>query len=50
MRTLDRGLTRPKPMTAIAVKEKLRAGAQSAMDDAHGHATMHHHGDPGTKS
>jgi hypothetical protein len=50
MRTLDRGLTRPKPMTAIAVKEKLRAGAQSAMDDAHGHATMHHHVDPGTKS
>lgn len=51
MRTLDRGLTKPKPMTAIRVKEQLRAGAQSAMVDAHAHAThdLHTHG-TGTKS
>ena len=44
MRTLDRGLIRPKPMTAIQVNEKLRAGAQTALDDARTHGTVHAHG------
>lgn len=50
MRTLDRGLTRPKPMTAIAVKDKLRVGAQSAMDDANAPGTLHHQHDNHVKS
>jgi hypothetical protein len=36
-------------MTAIRVKEQLRAGAQTAMEDAHGHA-QHHQQDHHTKS
>ena len=50
MRTLDRGLTRPKPMTAIRVKEQLRAGSQSAMADSYAHANDHKHGLQSTKS
>jgi len=37
-------------MTAIQVKEKLRGAAQSAMSDAHAHATMHSHRDKHNQS
>ena len=50
MRTLDRGITKPKPMTAIRVKEQLRAGAQTSMEDAHGHAQHYQHDLNHTKS
>ena len=52
MRKLDRGLTRPKPMGKLDVLAKLREGAnRTAMADARGHATMHHHdNDPHTQS
>ena len=41
MRTLDRGLIRPKLMSKIDVLQRLREGNKTAMEDARGHATEH---------